>query len=331
MSRPLDQSSFFFEDALHDIEPPPFLIDGVLPMRSVNMLFGDFNLGKTFIAIDMAAAVSIGKHWQGHATEEGDVLYIASEGDPGNLGLRTQAWREYNTCDFPLPILFYADVVDLMSTASDLVTQAVDRGLRPRLIIIDTLGMALDESENDNKVMNDLIKKLRDNQTYEVDGEEFDISWLLVHHVGWGDNGRPRGGSSMPGGLDYVMGLKSATPDNTVVELFHYKAKNSAKFMDKTFKQLEVADSLVYEHVNHEDAKLLKQNARGTDTSDIGLTFLTWLDDWPDEVPFTQAVFRKARGLEANKKSTVSNIFKNHEDAGTIYKDGNQYRKQGIK
>ena len=316
----LTEESWFTESELHEVEPPPWLLQGMLPLRSVNMLFGESNIGKTFVALDMAAHIAIGKPWLGREVEESDVLYIASEGDPGNLGLRMEAWREFHGIDFPVPILFYTDIVSLQHDARDLIDGAVARGLRPRLVIVDTLSMALDDNENDNKVMNDMIKGLRHVQTYEVDGETHELAWLLVHHVGWGDNGRPRGGSGMPAGLDFVMGIKPIT--EKTVELFSYKAKNAAKFMPLGFEEHEVADSIVLKYLPVEETKILKSKAKGTETSSIIADFQSWtyvngpLADAGAE--FTQAMFRKAFDLPDSKKSTVSNIFKDHVASGAI-------------
>ena len=320
----LTQDAFFTEEELHSVEPPPFLVDGMLPMRSVNMLFGEFNIGKTFVALDMAAHVSIGKPWVGKDTEEGDVLYIASEGDPGNMGQRMEAWRLEHEIDFPLPMLFYADIVSLQTEAVHLVEEAVARGLRPRLIVVDTLSMALDDNENDNSVMNNLIKTLRGIQTYDADGEEYEISWLLVHHVGWGDQGRPRGGSSMPAGLDYVMGLRPLTEET--IELFSYKAKNAAKFLPMVFKMKESAESIVYSYVPAEEAKLVRAQSKTTGRAELEQQFTEWTyySGPMKGTPFTQALFRKAFDCES-QKSNVSNMFKDHEEAGHIAREGNSY------
>lgn len=318
----LQNDSWFTEEELHSVEPPPFLVDGVLPMRSINMLFGEYNIGKTFIVMDMAAHIAVGKPWEGKPTEMGDVLYIASEGDPGNLGVRMQAWREHHGIEFPVPMLFYADVVSLQKEAQNLIDGAVARGLRPRLVVVDTLAMALDDNENDNQVMNDLIKALRQCQTYMVDGEEFELAWLLVHHTGW-EKGRPRGGSAMPGGLDYIMGVEGVT-ENTV-RLFHHKAKNSAKFMDMHFEQVEVADSIVYRRLSDEEAKIEKAVGKDTNRAEIQRMFDDWIDsEWIlAGGKFSMADFRNAMKLEASDKSNVKNIFTAYEKAGRIAPVGN--------
>ncbi len=322
----LNSDTLFMEDDLHDIEPPPFLIDGVIPSRSVNMLFGEFNLGKTFLAIDWAACVATGRNWIGRETLQGDVLYVASEGDPGNLGTRTEAWRQHYE-DAPLSILFYTDIVDLVNNADELLREAVARGLRPRLIIIDTLAMAMAEGENDNDMMNGLIRKLRSLQEYEVEGEVHEVAWLLVHHVGWSDKGRPRGGSGMPAGLDYVIGIKDGPSDT--IEVFHYKAKNSAKFLPMLFEQVQVADSLVLQYVPHDRAKLLKASDKDTEAADLLLHFHKWLEIQPDEKLFGQQTFREATGMEPDEhKSTLSRIFKEAVEDGILEKvDARNWRK----
>jgi len=320
----VNDSSWFTEAELHDVEPPPFLIDGVIPLRSVNMFFGEFNIGKTFIAMDMAAHVSIGKPWIGKDTMEGDVLYIASEGDPGNMGVRMEAWRESQQIEFPVPMLFYTDVVSLIKDAEELIAGSVARGLRPRLVVVDTLAMALDDNENDNQVMNDLIKKLRSLQEYEVDGEVFEIAWLLVHHTGW-EKGRPRGGSSMPAGLDYILGLEGLT-ENTV-KLFHYKAKNSAKFNPMVFETVEYADSVVYAYVPEERAAKLRKSTGDSTAAGAHREFEEWLDNWPDDVPFSRSTYSDALKKMKYKvdKKAVSAAFSTFNDLIELdYKKGNE-------
>ncbi len=301
---PLNNDTWWFEHELADIKPPPFLIDGVLPSRSVNMLFGEFNLGKTFLAIDWAASVASGRPWVGKQVEQGDVLYIASEGDPGNLGTRTAAWREHFH-DERLPILFYTDVVDLVRDVHDLVEGAVARGIKPRLVIIDTLSMAMIDPENDNTAMNALIKSLRAMQVQvDADGEEFDIAWLLVHHTGWGDDKRPRGASAAVGGVDYIIGMIPGPVDGTV-KVFNYKAKNSAKFNEMMFQQVPVGESLVYQYIHVEDAKKLERENSDAAGAIMERTFLSWLAKRPDDTTFGQIEFIRAEGLPEISKTTT--------------------------
>lgn len=329
----VQKDAFFTEEQLHKVEPPAFLVEGILPMRSVNMCFGEFNIGKTFIVMDMAAHVSIGKPWLGRETQDGDVLYIASEGDPGNLGVRMDAWRKHHDIEFPLPVLYYADIVNLLDDAPVLIQQAVDMGYRPKLVVVDTLSMALVGNENDNSVMNELIKVLRRNQTYVVDGEEHELAWLLVHHTGW-EKGRPRGGSSMPGGLDFVFGIEQGPTENTV-KMFSFKAKNAAKFLPLWFHQKEIGNSIVYEQMPHAVAKIAEAAGRGSSQSEMQKQLEGWqyYEGHMAGYDFSQSMFRKAFGYTDKDKSGVSAVFKRYLDAGEIELVAGKpatYRKVGI-
>jgi hypothetical protein len=304
----LSSEVWFMEDDLHRVDPPPFLIADLLPARSVNMFFGDSNLGKTFLALDMAASIASGHPWVGRETQQSDVLYIASEGDPGNLGLRTESWRSFYNHDFPLPILFYADIVNLVVDAGALLDEAIERGLTPRLVIIDTLGMALSDSENDNKVMNDLVKALRHQQVrVDKEGHEFEIAWLLVHHVGWDDKGRPRGGSSMPGGLDVVMGLKKSDKQPGVVKFFSYKAKNFGKFTPMFFEPVPHLDSLVYRYIPAAEARELLGEEAGGKMGTVRDAYAEW--PWPANVTFSPAQALEAMDLDKKTYADTLNKF----------------------
>src|SRR3990170_1404334 len=63
-------------DAL--LPPPPleWCVDGLLPLSSVSMLVGDPGAKKTFLAIDLAVCVAIGKPWLGRQVRQGPVLFI---------------------------------------------------------------------------------------------------------------------------------------------------------------------------------------------------------------------------------------------------------------
>jgi KaiC/GvpD/RAD55 family RecA-like ATPase len=65
-------------DALSESNNP--LIDGLLDEGALSVIYGDSNSGKTFVALDMAFAVSTGAAWNDKKTKRGLVVYIAAEG-----------------------------------------------------------------------------------------------------------------------------------------------------------------------------------------------------------------------------------------------------------
>jgi RecA-family ATPase len=58
---------------------PPDLIEGLITDRSVNLLVGDSNLGKTPLAVTLGLAVASGKPFLGRTVRPGPVLYCDAE------------------------------------------------------------------------------------------------------------------------------------------------------------------------------------------------------------------------------------------------------------
>ena len=63
----------------------------MLDQGTTALLYGEGH-AKTFIALDWAASVATGRHWQGRTTEQRRVLYVAGEGAFGFKG-RVDAWE----------------------------------------------------------------------------------------------------------------------------------------------------------------------------------------------------------------------------------------------
>ncbi|NFV82110.1 AAA family ATPase [Magnetospirillum aberrantis] len=62
---------------------PDWIIKGVVPRAELVVLFGESGSGKSFLALDMAAAIARGADWWGNRTKPGRVVYIAAEGGGG--------------------------------------------------------------------------------------------------------------------------------------------------------------------------------------------------------------------------------------------------------
>src|SRR5437870_4609489 len=81
---------------LAELQPPDWLVDGILPARAAAMLCGNFATAKTFAALDLGLTVaSGGGTWFGRPTKGGRVLYLAAEA-AFSLQRRVGAWRQVN-------------------------------------------------------------------------------------------------------------------------------------------------------------------------------------------------------------------------------------------
>ena len=61
--------------------PPPrrFLVDGMIPARTVTMLGGDGGTGKSLVALQLAAAKARGGFWLGREVSAGGALVLSAE------------------------------------------------------------------------------------------------------------------------------------------------------------------------------------------------------------------------------------------------------------
>lgn len=62
---------------------PGWIIKNVLPQAELVVVYGASGSGKSFVVLDMAAAIARGIPWRGHRVKQGKVVYIAAEGAGG--------------------------------------------------------------------------------------------------------------------------------------------------------------------------------------------------------------------------------------------------------
>lgn len=68
-----------------------WLVDGLIPAKTVTLLSGDGEMGKSTLAVQLAASVVLGKDWLGRATRQGMVAYVSCEDDIEELQRRLAA------------------------------------------------------------------------------------------------------------------------------------------------------------------------------------------------------------------------------------------------
>jgi hypothetical protein len=201
--------------------PPVFLIDRHIPEVSLGFLYADPGVGKSFVALDMALHIAYGRAaWHGdpiNVEPETVVLYIAAEGSFGFRN-RIKAWMQARGAeDFPkrffmiektINFMRPEDVDKLLRTAKSIA------GLRPCLIIVDTVSRALPGSdENLQKEMSLFVGACGELQA------AFRCAVLGVHHAN--REGTMRGSTVLLGAGDFVFKLerkKGATIGNLICQ-----------------------------------------------------------------------------------------------------------------
>jgi RecA-family ATPase len=90
--RPLPVHRIIWDNALDEVPPMKWLIEGILPEGSLGVVYGDPGAGKTFVVLDWSFSIATGDDWWGHGTEPGDVIYVVGEGWTG-IRDRAAAWK----------------------------------------------------------------------------------------------------------------------------------------------------------------------------------------------------------------------------------------------
>ena len=206
-----------------------WVIEGLLKKGQVLLLTGNPKVGKSFIALRAAAAVSSGDNFFGREAVEGKVLYLAAERalsleDRGNAIIESNI--PFNTDNievYPKPVAFLDE-----RELSEFIKEAGDTDL----IIIDTLRRCFAGGrENDNNDMTAWV--------YGVERfcEETGAAAIVIHHnqrrrydtMGRITDGDFAGAGALLGSVDCQLQVsKNAKGDITLREV---ESNNKTSFV----------------------------------------------------------------------------------------------------
>jgi hypothetical protein len=157
-------------------EPPAHLIRGLLTLDSESWMVGGPGSKKSFIALDMAAHVSLGREWQGREVKQGNVVFIVAEG-AGGSGKRVRAWVRTRG---PMgEVRFLARPVQAKDAGAWQVLVEACRRLKPALVVLDTQArVTVGLEENSATEMGIYVERVR--AIREATG----ACVLTIHHTG---------------------------------------------------------------------------------------------------------------------------------------------------
>ena len=183
-------------DGTHMQALPPLIwrVKGVLPAEGLAALFGPSASGKSFLALDMAAAIAQGRSWFGCRTRSATVVYVVLEGE-GGFKNRVSAWERDNLLPIPVALNFVMQPfkVNVQQDIEDLAV-VVPKG---SVIFIDTLNRAAPMAdENSSRDMGEILEGAKRLQI-AIGGLV-----VLIHHTGKDAGKGLRGHSSLFAALD---------------------------------------------------------------------------------------------------------------------------------
>lgn len=135
-------------------------IKGVLPAEGIAAIYGASASGKSFLALEAAAAIARGAPFFGHATKVSPVLYVGLEGE-GGYGGRVQAWVSHHGQPMPSNVGFLLQPFRLNSPldVADLAAVCIEVCQQGCTVFIDTLNRAAPGmDENSSRDMSAVIE-----------------------------------------------------------------------------------------------------------------------------------------------------------------------------
>lgn len=197
---PLLRAPFQLHGAADLARRPPmrWCVKGLLPAQGIAALFGPSTSGKSFLALDLGAAIAEGRTWFGHRVTQRDVVYVALEGADG-FAARVAAWEVHHMRPAPERLRFITEPANLTDDVLKFVVSLT--GTDNPVIIFDTLNAAIPGAdENSSRDMGMAIAAAKDLARFSVGGLV-----LLVAHTGKNEERGMRGHSLQFAALDAAI------------------------------------------------------------------------------------------------------------------------------
>jgi hypothetical protein len=276
---------------LAQAEPIKWMIRGLLPQVGLAALFGASGSGKSFLTLDLSAAVASGSFdWYGMRVTQCPVTYCVLEGE-GGMGKRVAAWEKYHAKKMPDSLRFIVQQFDITMVADveELAIAIRKAGGAGGLIVLDTLNRAAPGTdENSSKDMGVIIANAKALQ--ELTGGMV----LLVHHTGKDESKGMRGHSSLFAAMDCVIGVVTGAGLSWTVT----KSKDDATGAQHAFR--------------------LHQVVVGQDDDEDDITSCVAVSIAP---PFAQRGAKKLGGNQQIARDVLRDLFNRSVDGSPITYD----------
>ena len=191
------------------------LVEGLIAFGDIAVLYGAAKTGKSFIAVDLALAISNGDVWFDRSINTAKVLYWAGEDFNGLIARWAACARYKGACGVfsigndPLSLtsLQAADTLDALANvlryelAPSRLEDPNNYVSLPPVLIIDTWTMlTASMDENSGKDMSAAMAALR-----ELQARVGNLTIIIIHHAGKDGSRGMRGHSSLLAAVDVAI------------------------------------------------------------------------------------------------------------------------------
>ena len=170
-----------------------WVIDRLIPKQSITLLHGRGGIGKTWITLLLAHAVSKGLPFMGLDTLRLPVVYVDYE---NSLPVLVERVKKIQAED----VLYWHNTNEVRPPKLDLKDWELYKRLPVSLLIYDTLRASQTKDENDSKDMAFVMSRLK-----ELRDAGFTI--LLLHHTPKGNDQTYKGSTAILDLADHVLSL----------------------------------------------------------------------------------------------------------------------------
>lgn len=170
-----------------------WIIDKLIPKQSITLLHGRGGIGKTWITLTLAHAVSQGLPFMGLDTVKLNVVFIDYENSFPVLVERVKKIQASN-------VLYWHNTNEVRPPKLDMEEWELYKRLPIGLLIYDTLRASQTKDENDSRQMAFVMSRLK-----ELRDVGFTI--LLLHHTPKGNDQTYKGSTAILDLADHVLSL----------------------------------------------------------------------------------------------------------------------------
>ena len=205
-----------------NIERPKYQVEPLLQHHQPNLLWGNSDIGKSWLAVWICAVVENGLEVCGLRGDTGHCLYVDYETTEDAMRERVVAVRAGLNGQLPdtWDLRYQAATGSLTDWIDDLARYVSKEQID--LVVIDSLGLALGGVVNESENVVKLYEAVR----------ELDATTLLIDHQGKGDDANQRGAIGSSYKRHYARSeweMRREDGDGFTIGLYHRKANNARK------------------------------------------------------------------------------------------------------
>jgi len=300
------------------ISSTKYLIKNWFGYEGLSLVYGSSGVGKTLLALDLGFHVASGFEWFGNRVNRGDVVYIMSEGtNVSNNRIKAIEIKKNELFSNSAKHFYYLNgSVSLYSDDNDTLDFVKTvKEFSPRLVVIDTLAMAMSGGdENRTQDIGIVLKNMKKIQ------QELGCHVMVLHHPGKDESRGARGSSALHAASDTVLELKKSK-DVVCVRAVKQRDMEGDKELNFKIEKVVIGEDEDGDEVS--SAIIQKSGPTlGTKQEDILNIILSHKDNGISQ---TQILSRLSDEGKTSFQSNVSRDLAKLEERKCIHKLNNSY------